>query len=165
MYPILHFALLLGVQAVCLIGVGYVVGSLRSMRPRLLLTCSALGLVTGVICDYVCVNILDIYSYTFSLNIAFLVVNGIFSYGIMMATVALMQGLTFMRFWAWTSLVGFVYEAANVYLEIWQWHFAHSVFVEELIIIFAASTGLSMIMAVGLQLFHIASFRMFAHGY
>ena len=99
MYPILNFTLLLGVQAVCLIGVGYVVGSLRSMRPRLLLACGALGLVTGVICDYVCVNILDIYSYTFSLNIAFLVVNGIFSYGIMMATVALMQGLTFMRFW------------------------------------------------------------------
>jgi hypothetical protein len=118
-----------------------------------------LGVVFGVVIDLFLGAYVGIFGYHLGTTPVFLFLNGAFSYGVMIATVFLLRKKSFIHFYGWTIALGLVYEAANFFFPLWFWTFSKNALYTEVVLIFAAYCGLSMMMAVFLRVFTGTSFR------
>lgn len=75
-----------------------------------------------------------------------------------MATVALLHTAHFSELYLWTVGIGAVYEVGNYFFPVWYWTFAHSLVVEEIVLILVAYAGLAMMVAAAVHTLNIFSF-------
>lgn len=153
------FVVIVAVQAALLWFVAHRLGMTHEVRAPLLKRAALLGLVFGVAFDLLVGRFAGVFGYVLGWNPVFLALNGMLSYGLWIATIALLRNMPLRSFWKWTAALGAAYEAANYVFPVWQWTFG-PVFVEEAVVIALAYTGLALLTALGLVLFGRARFKM-----
>lgn len=161
MHPYLAFGLMVVVEVAFLFFVAYATRSWGALRQRLIIRALVLGLVLGVATDYIFGAYLGLFDYTLGFGLPFIVINGIFSYGCMIATVGLLQKCDFIRFYLWTALIGVVYEAGNSLLGVWHWTFLANRIAEYAILILVIYFVGGVFAAFSLEATKGASFRLF----
>lgn len=128
----------------------------RKTMPKLsygaLLTYGFMGLLFGTIFDLIFGLYLGIYSYYLGFGPLFLFLNGLLSFGLMLATVSLYVKDNFFKFYIQLVCLGIVYESVNYFFPVWSWHFVNNSLLQELIVIFAAYFGLAFLMSLTIYL-------------
>lgn len=107
-----------------------------------------IGLVFGVCFDLIFGYYLNIFNYNIGFNILFLVLNGIFSYGVMVITVWLCLGNSFWKFYFQMMTLGIFYEVGNYVFPVWSWHFTDNFIINEIILILCAYFGLAFLISL-----------------
>jgi hypothetical protein len=87
------------------------------------------------------------------------VINGIFSFGFMIANVMLLKGHSLFHMYLWSAGLGLTYEIVNWKFPVWEWNFGPSLF-EYLFVILVAYAGLTWLMMVSLRIVKGVRFRM-----
>lgn len=120
----------------------------------------ALGLPFGIIFDLLIGKVVGIYDYEIGFIWWFLIINGIFSFGFMIANVFLLQHHSLLHVLTWSSGLGIVYELTNYYFPVWEWTFATNPILELVIVVFAGYFGLVAIMMACMRLLYKFHFRL-----
>lgn len=105
-----------------------------------------LGLPFGIILDLVFGHIIGIWDYALGFTWWFLIINGLFSYGFMVANVFLLQHHSFLHMYLWSICLGVVYEVTNYFLPVWEWTFSHTPIFEYTGVLFIGYAGLTALM-------------------
>ena len=111
-----------------------------------------IGLIFGAVFDFIFGYYLNIFRYYIGFNIPFLIVNEIFSYGVMVLTVWLCFRNSFWKFYSQMLFLGIVYEIGNYIFPVWSWHFTENFIINEIILISCAYFGLAIIIAIIIKL-------------
>lgn len=117
------------------------------------------GLPFGVVFDLVVGHYLGVFTYELGFVWWFLVINGIFSYGFMMANVFLLHGHSALHMYGWSAGLAAVYEVTNYFLPVWEWTFLSSNTLEILTVVLAAYFGLAWIMMLVLRFLFGTKFK------
>ncbi len=138
---LINFAVVVGVQLVFFLMHAVLTGALQSV-PKLLLQGLVIGLPFGLATDVVWGKGVGVFTYQFGFVPWFLVVNGLFSYGVWMANVLLLRTSSFVHVYGVAVLLAVVYEVGNYYFPVWEWTFGPP-FVEYGAVIFVCYTSLT----------------------
>lgn len=155
------FAIMIFVQAVLLWFVAHRRGMVRELNVSFFKRTAIFGICFGVPFDLVIGSHAGVFEYVLGFNLVFLVVNGALSYGLWAATIMLLRNVSLLLFWKWTATIGAAYEIANYFFPVWRWTFG-SAFVEEMVVIAAAYTGLALLIVVALTLTTRLRFKLLA---
>lgn len=120
----------------------------------------ALGLPFGVIFDLTIGKMAGVFTYEIGFIWWFLIINGIFSYGFMVANVFLLKHHSISHLLFWSIGLAMVYELTNYYFPVWEWTFATSMILEIVTVVFAGYFGLAAIMMACLRLLYKFHFRL-----
>jgi len=145
-----NFTIVIAVQLVFFVIHAAMVGELRSIGKYLLLGAIA-GLPLGIAFDLFVGLQVGIFTYTIGFPLWFLIINGIFSYGFMVANVFLLHNHTVTHMFWWSFALGMVYEICNYFFPVWEWTFG-TVWFEYSVVIGAAYFGLTWLMMCILQI-------------
>ena len=119
----------------------------------------AVGLVFGIAFDLLVGEYLGVYTYLgIGFTFPFLIINGIFSWGFMIAAAALLYKHSFFGMYAYSIAIAVAYESVNYFYPVWHWTFHESFLLEELVLIFAAYFGALFLMGVAMSPFTKQSF-------
>ena len=157
MDPVANFLVVISTQLIIFLVHAYKVGELSNIK-KYLLKGLALGLPFGIIFDLIVGWQLGFFDYTFGFTPLFLVVNGILSYGLMIANVYLLYHHSLWHVYSWSVVIGASYELINYFFPVWQWTFATPA-IEHLAVILVAYFGLTLIMIGSAQLAYQTRFR------
>ncbi len=149
----INFAVIIIVQLVFFLFHAYKVGELHNVK-RYLLEGAVIGLPFGIVFDLIIGKYVGMFSYTFGFSIWFLIINGLFSYGFMIANVYLLRRSSFGYIYLWSISLALTYEITNFIFPVWEWTFGNPT-IEYATVILAAYFGLSVLMTVTIQLFYI----------
>lgn len=109
-----------------------------------------LGLPFGVLFDIVVGKMAGVFYYEFGFAWWFLIINGVFSFGFMMANVLLLRGHSLLHMYLWSVGLGLTYEIVNWKFPVWHWNFAPT-YLEYTVVVLAAYTGLAWLMMLTLR--------------
>ncbi len=118
-----------------------------------------IGLPFGIAFDLIIGRFAGVFEYQIGFGIWFLIMNGIFSYGLMCANVLLLKDFSFNHVYLWSILLGGVYEIVNYLFPVWEWTFG-STNLEYSVVVLIAYTGLTWIMMFVLRIFFKINFRL-----
>lgn len=130
----------------------YKVGELHHIK-RYLIEGAAIGLPFGVIFDLVIGRSVGMFDYTFGYTWWFLTMNGLFSYGFMVANVYLLRRSNLIQLYLWSISLAITYETTNFFFPVWEWAF-WTPNLEYTTVIFAAYFGLAILMTITIQAFY-----------
>jgi len=116
------FAVVIVSQLLFFIFHAWSVGEL-SNAPKYLIQGGVLGLPFGIASDLLVGHQLNIWSYELGWPLWFLTINGVFSYGFMIANVILLYKHSFLNMLVWVLGVGIVYEVTNHFFRVWNWEY------------------------------------------
>ncbi|MBP6924512.1 MAG: hypothetical protein KBB78_03005 [Candidatus Pacebacteria bacterium] len=119
-----------------------------------------LGLPFGIIFDLCVGKFVGMYEYQLGFMFWFLTINGLFSFGFMMANVRLLYHHTLKHLYVWSVLLALVYELTNYFFPVWNWTFASSATIEYAFVILIAYTGITVLMMGALKLTYRVHFRL-----
>lgn len=149
---LINFVIVIFTQLLFFFFHAYKVGELHNVK-RHLLEGAAIGLPFGIIFDLIIGRSVGFFDYTFGYTWWFLIINGIFSYGFMVANVYLLRRSSLKQLYLWSIALAAVYEATNFLFPVWEWTFWTSG-LEYLTVIFAAYFGLAVLMIGTIQVFY-----------
>jgi len=155
--PLVDFTILVSLQLVLFIAQAVVVGEKGSILSYLLKG-MALGLPFGIAFDLIVGQYFGLFTYVLEYQFWFLVINGIFSYGFMIANVMLMRKCSFIPMYLWSAGLGLALEVVNHFFPVWEFTFG-SALVEFKMVVFCLYIGLAWLMMVALQLVYKTDFR------
>lgn len=118
-----------------------------------------IGLPFGIIFDLIIGKTIGMFHYELGFVWWFLIINGIFSYGFMIANVLLLKGHSLPHMYFWSAGLGLTYEVVNWRFSVWEWDFASS-FLEYLFVIFIAYAGLTWLIMLVLRVTKGVNFRL-----
>ncbi len=154
-----HFCLVILIQFIFFAIHAYGVGEQRNIGTYLKRG-MMLGLPFGIIFDLIIGHWIGMYDYVLGYTWWFLNLNGLFSWGFMVANIFLLQHHTIRHMYIWTIGIGLVYEISNYFLPVWEWTFLVSPTIEYLVIIFAAYAGLTVGIMLAMRLTYKLHFRL-----
>ncbi len=157
----LNFAVVVCVQLGTLSLVVREQGDARAWKGRQLTTALAVGLIFGIAFDLVFGKLFGVFSYALGFTPLFLVMNGIFSYGVFFVTVRALHRASRTAFYAWSVGMAFLYELTNAAFPVWSWQFASSALRKELVAIFVLYGALMVPAALVLEAVTGVRFRIF----
>ena len=108
----------------------------RRRVARYLLFGLIFGLPFGIAFDLVIGKYLHVFTYTLGFTWPFLVLNGLFSYGLFTATVLVFRNVSWWRFMAATIFVAVAYEITNALHPVWHWTLPLSTVRSEAVVLF-----------------------------
>lgn len=117
----INFGILLLVQLFIFVAFAFYEKKLTSIW-RALVKGFLIGIPFGLSFDLVLGKLLGLSTYALGFEIPFLLFNAVLSYGIFAATILLLRRQP-LYFFAATLLITALYEFANVFLRVWEWHF------------------------------------------
>ena len=158
---LLNFSLLVTIQLLFFIFHAYVARELKNIlfylgRGMLL------GLPFGVLFDLIIGKGLGMFEYELGFTFWCLVINGIFSYGFMIANVFLLKNHSWQDVYLWSVGLGTVYEVTNYFLPVWKWTFGTLAF-EYGLVVLVAYTGLTVLMMTCMQILYRFNFRIISY--
>ncbi len=142
----LHFFLLVAVQLLFFLFVAYIKRTRGILN--VLLKSIPIGIVLGMIFDLVVGKYTGIFGYVLGFDLPFLIVNGIFSWGVMLATISLFENKMFWSLYGWTVILGIVCEIANYFFPVWVWQFPAPFSLREAVVIFVMYPALCSTYAI-----------------
>lgn len=142
--PMVNFWIVIFVQLTFFILVAFHLNKANKIIKYLLLG-MIIGLPFGVVFDLLISEYVGVFSYYLGFTKDFLVINAIFSYGLMVSTVALIKNLRIIPLYLWSVLIGCVYELINYLSPVWEWTFGGFLY-ELVVVIGAAYFGLMLLM-------------------
>jgi hypothetical protein len=122
------------------------------------------GVPFGLAFDLIIGKYAGIHSYTFGFSPYFLPINGLLSFGLMMANVLLLKHSSFLHIYAWSVLLGMVYEGVNLIAPVWIWTFGEP-FRVYVTVIGAGYAGLTWLMMLSLHNISSVSFKILTREY
>lgn len=152
------FAVVVTVQLLIYIAQSIRSGQIPNFFPYLIRG-MLVGIPFGIAFDFIVGHTLGMFTYYLGFGLMFLIINGFFSYGFMLANVCLLQTFSLWHVYLWSIVVGTLYEIVNYHFPVWQWTFASEVWIEELVVIFGAYFGLTLGMMVTLRIVYGKRFR------
>jgi len=126
---------------------------------RYLLKGMLLGLPFGICFDLVFGKYVGVFTYTIGFPLWILAINGLLSYGFMIANVLLLQRYSLFGTLGWSIGLGLVYEISNYFLPVWKWTFAEPM-LEYFIVIAFGYFGLTGMMMFCLRMLYSVRFRL-----
>lgn len=117
------------------------------------------GLPFGIIFDLIVGKYLGIFHYELGFVWWFLIINGILSYGFMIANILLLKGHSVIHMYLWSVGLGLMYEVTNWFFPVWEWSFISSVS-KYVIVVFVAYSGLTWLMMLFLRIMKGIKFRL-----
>jgi hypothetical protein len=161
MSPWGNFFVIICVQLVVLLALAYRKSAIKNLTPSLLVRSIVAGALFGIVFDLSVGEYLGIFDYTLHFDPLFLLVNDCLSYSIWLLTVQLLQSERLLSFYAWTTVIGLVYEIANYYYPVWSWTFGGSFWYQEGIVVLVAYCGFALLAALASTLATPTRFRIF----
>lgn len=155
---LLNFLAVITVQYLLFVGHALWVGKADQILRYTALGMAA-GVLFGTLFDLVVGQYLGIFDYRIGYVWWFLAISGVFSYGVMMAHVFLLQKYRWFTVYVWAVVVGLVYEVANYLFPVWEWTFAASPVMESAVVVVVAYFGLAWLMLTTLRLAYNTQFR------
>lgn len=152
-----NFSIIIAVQLLFFIVHAAKVGESKKIS-KYLLSGAILGLPFGIAFDLIVGQKIGIFTYTIGFPLWFLVINGIFSYGFMVANVFLLHYHSVTHMLLWSIALSIVYEICNYFFPVWEWTF-NQMWLEYVVVIGAAYFGLTLIMMCLIQLFFGRQFK------
>lgn len=137
---VLNFVVVVVVQLACLLAHAALVGRISSV-PKVLAQGLVIGLPFGLVTDFIWGRLVGVFTYQLGFIPWFLVLNGLFSYGVWMANVLLLRKNSFIHVYLVSVMLAVVYEVANYYWPVWEWTFGVP-YVEYGVVIFILYTSL-----------------------
>ncbi|MEY2665508.1 MAG: hypothetical protein RLZZ480_613 [Candidatus Parcubacteria bacterium] len=120
----------------------------------------ALGVPFGICFDLLVGEFLGLYTYAEGFNLPFLFINGLFSYGFMIANVRLLYHHSLLHTYLWSVCLAVVYELTNYIFPVWNWTFLPSAAFEYAIVILVLYAGITVLMMGALKLIYRVHFRL-----
>jgi hypothetical protein len=120
-----------------------------------------LGLPFGIVFDLVIGNGFTMYEYELGFTWWFLLINGVFSFGFMMANVRLLYHHTLKHMYVWSMGLAIVYEITNYFFPVWKWTFIPSTALEYAVVVLLAYAGITALMMLALKTIYRVHFRLF----
>ncbi len=154
---LINFSIVIVIQLLFFIVHAYFVKELKN-TGRYLLLGALVGIPFGIAFDLAVGLYTGIFTYTIGFPLWFLIINGLLSYGFMIANVFLLHNHTVHHMFIWSALLGVVYEITNYFFPVWEWTFGTPLF-EYSIVILAAYFGLAWLMMLVLQLLFGTQFK------
>ena len=118
-----------------------------------------LGLPFGIVFDLVVGEHFGLFDYQFGYDIRFLIINGIFSYGFMLANVILLHRHSLQHMYFWSVGLAVIYEITNYFFPVWEWTFGSTV-MEYVTVILFLYAGLTWGMMLMLRMVYRIPFRL-----
>jgi hypothetical protein len=119
-----------------------------------------LGVPFGICFDLLVGDFLGFYTYTEGFNLSFLFLNGLFSYGFMIANVRLLYHHSLLHTYLWSVCLAIVYEVTNYIFPVWNWTFLSNQTLEYVAVIFVLYVGLTTLIMAALKLLYRVHFRL-----
>jgi len=154
---LINFSIVIVVQLLFFVAHAFFVKELKNVGRYLLLG-AIVGVPFGIAFDLMVGLYTGIFTYTIGFPFWFLVLNGFFSYGFMIANVFLLHNHTVRHMFIWSTLLGLVYELINYLFPVWEWTFGANLF-EYAVVVFAAYFGLAWMMMLVLQVLFGTQFK------
>jgi hypothetical protein len=122
-----------------------------------------LGVPFGFIFDVVVGEYFGVYDYYLGFGTMFLIINGLLSFGIMIATIELIKREEPLHFYLWTLALASTYEIANYFFPVWIWRFTENATLNESIVISVLYFGLSILAVIYLHISALIRKRITVH--
>lgn len=151
----INFGVLLLVQLLIFVALAIYEKKLSSAW-RVLTTGILIGIPFGLSFDLVLGHILGFSTYALGFDWSFLLPNAALSYGVFAATILLLR-LQPLYFCVATLLITALYEFANLFLHVWEWHFPVPVAVFPLVLGIGYVAGAVLVVRVE-RLFRVIKF-------
>lgn len=110
-----------------------------------------LGIPFGFVFDLVVGKYFGIFNYYLGFNIIFIIINGLFSYGIALATIELLKKEKPVKLYLWILLLAGTYEITNYFFPVWLWKFTNNLILNEIIVVLVLYAELSCLMIMYLN--------------
>jgi hypothetical protein len=156
---LVHFTLVILVQFIFFAVHAYKVGE-GQMLFHYLKRGMLLGLPFGIVFDLLIGHTFGMYDYALGYTWWFLTINGLFSWGFMIANIFLLQHHSIWHMYRWSVALAIVYEIANYFLPVWEWTFYSNTPIEYGVVILAAYAGLTAALMVAMRLTYKFHFRL-----
>ncbi len=117
------------------------------------------GLPFGIVFDLIVGKSFGVFEYRLGFDIWFLALNGLLSYGFMMANVLLLHDHSVRHMYLWSAGLGLVYETANYFFPVWEWTFK-TAYLEYAVVILAGYAGLAWLMMLVLRVVYKTRFKL-----
>jgi hypothetical protein len=157
---LVHFFLVISIQFIFFAIHTYSVGEGRQLFSYLKKGV-ILGLPFGVGLDLLFGHTLNLWDYTLGYTWWFLTINGLFSYGFMVANVFLLKHHSLIHMYLWSIGLAIVYEITNYVLPVWEWTFYdNNSLIEYAGVIFIGYAGLTALMMAAMRLSYTFHFRL-----
>jgi len=118
-----------------------------------------IGLPFGIIFDLVIGKHFGLFDYKLGYELWFLIINGIFSYGFMLANVILLHRHSLKHMYLWSVGLAVIYEIINYFFPVWEWTF-WSTKMEYATVILLLYAGLTWGMMLVLRMVYRIHFRL-----
>lgn len=146
MNPWLQFAFVILAQLVVFLVFVYI-KKIAWKRTLKVFGCSLLiSIPFGIGFDLLVGYTIGVYSYELGFTALFLFFNGALSYGLAMASVAILDFKPFSYFYAFVLVKAVVYEVTNFVWPVWYWEFPGSFWLQEAAVIIIGYAGLAILM-------------------
>lgn len=160
--PLLNFIILVSLQLLFFIVHAWRVGE-KDKISQYLVKGMTIGLPFGVIFDLIVGKYFGLFDYELGYVMWFLVINGIFSYGFMIANVFLLRKHSTIDMYLWSAGLGLTYEVINFFFPVWEFTFA-TPWIEYSTVILILYIGLVWLMMAALQYVYKIGFRLVPFG-
>jgi hypothetical protein len=154
-----NFAVVILVQFVFFVAHAYAVGE-REAVVQFLKRGLMLGLFFGITFDLIVGHTFGMYDYAAGYTWWFLIINGLFSWGFMVANIFLLQHHSIWHMYRWSVGLAVVYEIANFYFPVWEWTFFPDTTIEYALVILGAYAGLTAALMAAMRLTYKFHFRL-----
>lgn len=158
---IYNFIIVVTIQFLFYIFHAYKVGELHDLKKQLLRGI-ALGLPFGIVFDLIIGHTFGFHDYALGYSWWFLTINGIFSWGFMIANVFLLKHHSIIHMYLWSVGLAIVYEITNYLFPVWEWTFASNggEGMEYLVVVFIAYASLTTILMATMSLAYKFHFKL-----
>ena len=146
-----NFLIVITAQLLFLLLHARALGQTREL-PRYVLLGIAIGIPFGALFDVIFGKWLEVFTYEIGFVWWFLLINGAFSYGLMIANVCLLFKHPFVKLYLWSILLAACYEITNWFFPVWRWEFLPEAWLESVIMGLFGYLGLALLMMVTLRL-------------
>lgn len=146
MNPWIQFAIVIAAQLVVFLVFVYVKQVAWKKALRILCYSLLISIPFGIGFDLVAGYWWGVYSYEIGFTPVFLFFNGLLSYGLAMAAVALLDIRPFIYFYGFVVAKAVVYEVVNFHSPVWYWQFSDTFWVQETAVIFIGYICLAVFM-------------------
>lgn len=158
---IYNFIIVVTIQFLFYIFHAYKIGELHNLK-RQLLRGMALGLPFGIAFDLIIGHAFGFYDYALGYTWWFLTINGLFSWGFMIANVFLLKHHSLIHMYLWSVGLAIVYEITNYLFPVWGWTFLtnDSAWMEYTSMVIAGYAGLTLLMMSIMRLAYKFHFKL-----
>lgn len=144
----LQFAVVISVQLGIFLVVAYRQGVSGRRLWRILGRSLLIGIPFGIGFDIIVGEYAGLFNYVLGVNPLFLLVNGLLSYGLMIATVSFWGTDSFVKFYGLIIPLATVYEVANFFFPVWFWTLPGDFLTQQVIVVLGGYFCLSFLMKV-----------------